>query len=75
MVNAARLCIPMHWRSTDIPSIREWLTRVAKIEEMEELIYTSQERLQKFSTIWACWKLFQTMEKYKAFFPFLARNA
>lgn len=74
MVNAPRLCIPIHWQSTDSPSIRDWLTRVVQIEKMEELVYTSQERIQKFSTIWACWKHFQTTEKYKAFFPSLTRD-
>lgn len=74
MVNATRLCIPIHWQSTASLSIQEWLTRVARIEEMEELIYTSQERLQKFLTIFASWKYFQTTEKYKTFFPSLIRD-
>lgn len=69
MVNAARLCIPVHWRSTDTPTIREWLTRIAKIEETEELIYTSQDRIQKFTNIWACWTQFKTTECYKSYFP------
>lgn len=69
MVNAARLCIPTHWRSTDTPTIREWLSRIAKIEEMEELIYTSQERIQKFTKTWACWTHFKNSDYHKSFFP------
>lgn len=69
MVNAMRLCIPIHWRSTDIPTIREWLVRISKIEEMEEMILTAQERIQKFTTKWACWTHFKTPECYKSFFP------
>ena len=54
MVNAARLCIPVHWRSTHTPTIGEWFSRISKIEEMEELIYISQERITKFTNTWAC---------------------
>lgn len=69
MVNAARLCIPVKWRSTSPPTIREWLTKIAKIEEMEELIYISQDRIQKFTNIWACWSHFKTTNCYKSYFP------
>lgn len=69
MVNAAGLCVPIQWRSTEIPSIREWLLRISKIEEMEELILTAHERIQKFTTTWACWTHFKTSHCYKSYFP------
>ena len=65
MVNAARLCIPRHWRSTTAPTVREWLTQVSSIKEMEELIYVSQDRIHKFSFTWACWNHFVTTDRYR----------
>lgn len=49
-------------------TIRERLLRTAKIEEMEELISIAQERIQKFTTTWACWTHFKTSDCYKAYF-------
>lgn len=69
MVNVARLCVPVHWRSTDIPSIREWLTRFTKIEEMGELIHTAHELIQTFTNTWACWAHFKTTEHFGSYFP------
>lgn len=64
MVNAARLCIPKHWRSTCTPMIRECFARLTKIKDMEELIHISQDRMHKFPSIWACWIHFTTTDKY-----------
>lgn len=63
LVNAARLCIP--WYYTHMPSIQEWFAQINKIEEMEELIYTSQDWLQKCMTIWSCWSHLKTTEEYR----------
>lgn len=65
MVNAARLCVPTHWRSITPPTIREWFAKLSKIEEMEELIHISQERIQKFTTTWACWTHFKTSDYFQ----------
>lgn len=43
MVNAAKQCIPVHWRSPQTPSIKEWLPRIARIAEMERLIKHCQQ--------------------------------
>lgn len=45
MVNAARMCIPVHWRSSKAPTIQEWYVRLNKIEEIEELIHIAQEHV------------------------------
>lgn len=67
MVNAARLCIPKHWRSTSIPTITEWFSRISMIRDMEELIHISQDRMHKFSIIWACWSHFTTTDRYRQY--------
>lgn len=70
LVNAARLCVPKHWRSTCAPTIREWFARISKIKDMEELIHISQDRMQEFSAVWACWINFTTTERFRQYFPF-----
>lgn len=64
LINAAKLCIPIHWGSTHTPSLKEWISRVKKIYEMEELIHIAKDTPRKFSTAWACWKHFQTTKYY-----------
>lgn len=65
LVNAARLCIQVHWRSTHAPTIGEWFLRISKIEEMEELVHISQERIQKFTKTWACWTHFKSTQRFQ----------
>lgn len=69
MVNAAKLCIPNHWRSKIAPSIKEWLMRISHIKHMEELIYTSQDRVHKFAFTWACWNHFTSSDQYRQYVP------
>lgn len=64
MVNAARLCIPRLWRSTNTPMIGEWFARITKIKDMEELIYISQDKMHKFPITWACWIYYTSTDKY-----------
>lgn len=67
MVNAAKLCIPIHWRSKNAPTIREWLSRISNIKNIEELIHISQDRIQQFSTTWACWNHFTTSDHFRQY--------
>lgn len=60
MINAARQCIPALWNSTKPPSIKQWLLRIAKIAEMEELIYITRDSPTTFYKIWACWIHFKS---------------
>lgn len=47
------------------PSIKEWLTRIARIAEMERLISIAHETPTKFSFKWACGTHFQTTAYYR----------
>lgn len=55
LINAANQCIPVHWRSTSPPTISEWICRVDKTAEMENLIHQSRDKPTKYWEIWACW--------------------
>lgn len=39
LINAANLCVPVHWRSSTPPTVAEWFKRVDRTAEMEKLIY------------------------------------
>lgn len=68
MVNAARQCIPCHWRSNTVPTKKEWFWRINNIEKIEELISISQEKIIKFASIWNKWTGFKNSQAYKATF-------
>ena len=65
MINAARMCIPVHWRSTSPPSMAEWASRINRVAEMEELIYTASDNISKFTAIWNTWTTFKNSQSYK----------
>lgn len=65
MINAAKLCIPCHWKSPELPSVKEWLLRIKKIAEMEELIHRAKDSPQTFNKTWACWHHFTSSDEFK----------
>lgn len=65
MVNAARMCVPMHWRSASPPTMVEWVHRINRIVEMEELIYTSLDKISTFTATWEAWTSFRTSQSYQ----------
>lgn len=65
MINAAKQCIPVHWNSIHIPTIKEWFARINRVAEMEQLIHISRDTPTKFSRKWACWIHYQTLPEYK----------
>lgn len=55
LINAANLCIPAHWRHPAPPTLEEWIRRVDRIANMEQLIAQAKDTPTKFQTTWACW--------------------
>ena len=66
MINAARLCVPVHWRATVPPSIKEWVTRIDHLAAIEELIHTAQDRIPDFTSVWSEWFDFRDTADYQA---------
>lgn len=58
LLDAARACIPLCWKSTTPPSIDMWLGKVEDIRQMEDLIHTAQHREEAFSKTWQLWSMF-----------------
>lgn len=65
LINAAKQCIPVHWNSKKIPTLKEWFIRIQKVAEMEKLIHTARDSPTKFSRKWACWTHYQTLPEYQ----------
>lgn len=66
LINAAKQCAPQHWKNTNPPTLSEWLKRVEKIAEMEDLIHQAKEMPTKFGNTWACWIHFRDSQEYKS---------
>lgn len=64
MVNAAKMCIPMKWRSPEPPSVTQWFAQIQKTAEMEELIHLARDTPSKFGKIWPCWQHYVTTDEY-----------
>lgn len=47
------------------PSITEWLRRIKKIAEMEDLIHQARDTPVKFHKTWACWLYFKESTDYR----------
>lgn len=55
LINAANLCIPALWRNTTPPTVQDWIRRVDRIADMENLISQSTDHPTKFYVTWASW--------------------
>lgn len=58
LVDAAKACIPLQWKSTCPPTISSWLTKIEEIRHMEDLILTAQNRQEVFTKTWQMWTMF-----------------
>lgn len=64
LLNAARCCIPRLWKSSSPPSIQMWLSRVAVIARMEDLIHTNRGCHEKYLKTWFYWREFTHTREY-----------
>lgn len=64
MINAAKLCIPLYWNTSQTPTLKDWLIRICKVAEMEKLIHIARDTLTRFNKKWACWMHYQTTSEY-----------
>lgn len=67
MVNAAKLCILYHWCFTIIPVLHESIRRLNNMEEMEEQIHISEDKITKFTSTWYCWLDFKETAEYRSY--------
>lgn len=55
---AAKTLIPLHWKTTHIPNIKDWLERINYIYKMEEIAAMKKENSTNFNHTWQPWLLF-----------------
>lgn len=65
------VCIPVYWKSIQIPKMTELFPCLDRTSTMEEPVRISQDRLTKYLSTWACWQHF-TYDFFKFFFSLLS---
>lgn len=63
LLDAAKACIPLNWKSPHPPSIGLWLKKIEEINKMEDLILTNQNRQERYSKTWQLWNIFKYSEE------------
>lgn len=66
LLDAAKACTPLFWKSPHTPTIAFWLKKVEDINQMEDLILTSQNRQELYSKTWQLWNIFKYSEEGQA---------
>lgn len=52
LLTAAKACIPALWKSTVAPTKIQWISRIAEIQQMENLTMTLREQEDRYREIW-----------------------
>ena len=60
LLNAARRLLPVHWKTSRIPTRGEWIAGVNAVREAEDWIATCRDTRERFNTIWAPWSDYTT---------------
>lgn len=65
LINAANSLIPLYWKSTYTPTLKEWLHIVAYICEMEDTAAQSSEIIEKYHKTWSPWFVFKYSQAFE----------
>lgn len=58
LLNAAKSCIPLQWKSQTPPTVASWIQRVEDISKMEDLVLNARHQQEKYNETWALWHQF-----------------
>lgn len=58
LLDAAKACIPLLWKSTGTPSMGMWLRKVEDVRKMEDLILTARNQKELYDKTWTTWMLY-----------------
>lgn len=64
LLNAAKLLIPRHWKSTSAQIIAEWLHGIEEIYNMEEMVAIAKESTEKLHKLWTPWIMFCYSDRF-----------
>lgn len=65
LLNAAKSLIPLHWKSTNIPSIRDWFHKIIDICDMEETVAQSNDLIECYHKTWSPWFAFRYSKDFE----------
>lgn len=58
LLNAAKACIALYWKSQTPPTVANWIQRVEDISRLEDLVLSARHQQEKYDKTWAMWKHF-----------------
>lgn len=58
LLDAAKACIPLLWKSTKPPTTGMWIRKVEDIRKMEDLILTARHKNELYTNTWSLWLSF-----------------
>lgn len=64
LLNAAKALIPLHWKSTQAPLVKEWLQKVAEVCRMEDLLVQTSDDIERYHKTWTPWFYFRVSPTY-----------
>lgn len=65
LLNAAKTLIPLHWKSTHTPGVKDWFDKVQYTYKMEEILVMKKENNTNFNKMWQPWYLFTLSDEFK----------
>ena len=65
LLNAAKSLIPLHWNSAKVPTVSDWLHRVAEACEMEDTLAQDRGSVESFHDTWQHWFFFRYSQDYE----------
>ncbi|CAH2284701.1 Hypothetical predicted protein [Pelobates cultripes] len=58
LLTAPNLLIPVKWKNSSSPTIREWITKVDTLKNIEQIQASISHKLTLFQEIWGPWTRF-----------------
>ena len=66
LLNAAKSLIPLYWLSTRVPTVKEWIRKVAEVREMEDTLAQDRGTAEKFLDTWRPWSAFRFSKDFES---------
>lgn len=65
LINAVKSLIPLCWKSTNIPTIKDWLHKISYICKMEETVAQSNENVKRYHKTWSPRFIYKYSQDYE----------
>lgn len=65
LLNAAKSLIPLYWKSTTTPTMKDWLHKISYISEMEDTKVQTEEKVGRYHETWSPWFTYRYSQDYE----------